>query len=443
MEYLKKADPQMAQILEKEIERQETTLMMIPSENHTSTAVKEVVGSVFQDKYCEGYPYKRYYQGQENYNKLEELCQERVKQAFGVPFVNVQALSGSPANCAVYFGVLEPGDKMMGLRLDQGGHITHGLDINFSGKFYENVFYHVNEEGQIDYEAMEEIALRERPKIIIAGITSHPMALDFAKFAEIADKCGAYLMADIAHVSGLILAGVYPNPVPHVHIITTTTHKTLRGPRGALIMVTDKGMAKDPDLPNKINKAIFPGLQGGPHENNIAGIAVTLTEAMSDRFKEYGKQVIQNAATLAERLKEKNAVLCSGGTNTHLIMMDLRNFNILGNTAAKALEVAGIVVNRNSIPNDPNPPFYPSGLRFGAPGITSRGMKEAEMSIIADCMIRVLEDISRIKKEMDVTFEQEKKLATRKQIIERSDVVKKVREEIRELCLRFPLKKEY
>ncbi|MFH1643075.1 MAG: serine hydroxymethyltransferase [Patescibacteria group bacterium] len=443
MEYLKKVDPQMNEILEKETERQETTLMMIPSENHTSQAVKEVVGSIFQDKYCEGYPYKRYYQGQEYYNQLEELCQDRVKKAFGVPFVNVQPLSGSPANCAVYFGVLEPGDKMMGLRLDQGGHITHGLDINFSGKFYENIFYNVNEEGQIDYDAMEEMALKEHPKIIIAGITSHPMALDFARFSQIAEKCGAYLMADIAHVSGLILAGVYPNPVPYVHIITTTTHKTLRGPRGALIMVTDKGMTKDPDLPNKINKAVFPGLQGGPHENNIAGIAVAVKEAMSPAFKEYGKQVIKNAAILAERLKEKGATLCSGGTNTHLIMMDLRSFDILGNTAAEALESSGIVVNKNCVPDDSNPPFYPSGLRFGAPGITSRGMKEEEMVIIADCMIRVLSDISRIRKEMRVTFDQEKKLATRKQMIEKSDVVKKVREEVRDLCSKFPLKKEY
>ncbi len=443
MEYLEKTDPEMAELLKKEIQRQETTLMMIPSENHSSEAVKEIVGSVFQDKYCEGYPYKRYYQGQEYYNKLEELCQERAKKAFGVPFANVQALSGSPANSAVYFGVLEPGDKVMGLRLDQGGHMTHGLDINFSGKFYKFVFYHVNEEGQIDYDAMEKLALQEKPKIIIAGITSHPMQLNFNRFAEIADKCGAYLMADMAHVSGLILAGVYPNPVPHCHIITTTTHKTMRGPRGALIMVTEKGLQKDPDLPQKINRAVFPGLQGGPHENNIAGIAVALKEAMKPEFKEYGQQIVKNAAELASNLKEKGAVLCSGGTNTHLIMMDLRNLDILGNTAAEALEEASIIINRNSIPNDPNPPFYPSGIRFGTPGITSRGMKEGEMKIVSDSMMAVLNDISKIKKEMGIKFEQEKKSDTRKKIIERSGEVKRVREEIKNLCSRFPLKKEY
>ena len=443
MEYLGKTDPQMEELLKREIERQETTLMMIPSENHTSEAVREVVGSVFQDKYCEGYPYKRYYQGQKYYNKLEELCQERAKQAFGVPFVNVQALSGSPANCAVYFGLLKRGDKMMGLKLDQGGHITHGLNINFSGKFYENIFYGIGENGQIDYDAMEEMAMREKPKLIIAGITSHPMKLDFARFAEVADKCGAYLMADIAHVSGLIVAGVYPNPVPHCHIITTTTHKTLRGPRGALIMITEKGLAKDPDLPKKINKAIFPGLQGGPHENNIAGIAVALKEAMKPEFKQYSEQVIKNASVLAENLKKQGAVLCCGGTNTHLIMMDLRNFDILGNTAAESLEAAGIVVNRNSVPDDPNPPFYPSGLRFGTPGITSRGMKEQETKLIADFMIKVIKDVSRIKKEMGIGFDAEKKSDIRKQIIEKSQEIKKAREEIKKLCSKFPLKKEY
>lgn len=443
MEYLKKTDPQMEEIIKKETERQKTTLMMIPSENHTSRAVREAVGSLLQDKYCEGYPYKRYYQGQENFDKLEELCQERVKKAFGVPFVNVQPHSGSPANYAVYLALLEPGDKIMALRLDQGGHISHGLAINFAGKFFENIFYGVNEKGLIDYDAMEELALKEKPKIIIAGITSYPMALDFDRFSKIADRCGAYLMGDVAHVAGLILAKVYPDPAPHCHIITTTTHKTLRGPRGALIMVTEKGIEKDPQLPQKINKAVFPGLQGGPHENNIAGIAVALKEAQKPEFTEYGKQIVKNARVLAETLREEGVNLCAGGTNTHLLMIDLRSFGILGNTAAEALEEAGIITNKNSIPNDPNPPFYPSGLRLGTPGVTSRGMKEEEMKETAVFISKIFKDISRLKKEADISLEKEKKSRIRKEIISKSEEIKKVRENIKNLCLKFPLKKEY
>jgi len=316
MRYLK--DEAIKELIEKETERQEETLMMIPSENHTSLAVREVVGSLLQDKYCEGYPHKRYYQGQENYDKLEEICIERAKKAFKVPFCNVQALSGSPANTAVYFGLLNQGDKIMGLRLDQGGHISHGLEVNFSGRFFENIFYHVTKEGKIDYEAMEELALKENPDLIIAGITSFPLKLDFERFASIAEKCNALLMADISHVAGLVLAGVYPDPVPHCHIITTTTHKTLRGPRGALIMVTEKGLARDPEMSEKINKAVFPGLQGGPHENNIAGIAVALKEAEGEDFKEYGKKVVENASVLASELKKRDIVLCSSGTETVL-----------------------------------------------------------------------------------------------------------------------------
>jgi len=443
MKYLNKTDPQMDEIIKKEIERQENSLMMIPSENHTSEAVREAVGSILQDKYCEGYPYKRYYQGQENFDKLEELCQERAKKVFGVPFVNVQPHSGSPANCAVYLALLELGDKIMALRLDQGGHISHGLNINFSGRFFKSIFYGVNKDGLIDYEAMERMAIKENPRIIIAGITSHSMSLDFSRFSGVAEKCGAYLMADIAHVAGLIVAKVYPNPAPYCHIITTTTHKTLRGPRGALIMVTDKGIEKDPQLPQKINRAVFPGLQGGPHENNIAGIAVALEEAQKPEFTEYGKQVIKNAKVLAETLREEGIDLCAGGTNTHLIMIDLRNLEILGNTAAEALEQAGIVTNKNTIPDDPNPPFYPSGLRLGTPGITSRGMKEEEMKQIGVSIGGVLKDISRLKKEKDISLEKEKKSKIRKEIISKSEEIKRIRENIKNLCSMFPLKKEY
>lgn len=442
-EHLSKADPEITKLVISEEKRQATTLMMIPSENHTSEAVREVVGSLLQDKYCEGYPYKRYYQGQDNFDRLEELCQNRVKECFDVPFCNVQPLSGAPANTAVYFALLELGDKMMGLRLDQGGHISHGLKVNFSGRFYKTCFYCVGENGLIDYDAMEKMALEEKPNIIIAGITSYPLALDFERFSYVADKCGAYLMADIAHVAGLVLADVYPNPVPWCHIVNTTTHKTLRGPRGALIMVTDKGLKKDSDLPSKINKAVFPGLQGGPHENNIAGIAVALLEAQKPEFKEYGKKIVENAKALAEKLKSSGIELCSGGTNTHLLLINVGKLDILGNTAAEALESAGIVANRNSIPYDPNPPFYPSGVRIGTPGVTSRGMGTTEMELIGSFISRVLHDIAKIKKEMDVSIEGEKKSANRKEIISKSKEIYNVRREVEELCDKFPLKKEY
>jgi len=442
-QFLQQADPEIANLVEKETKRQEETLMMIPSENHSSLAVKEVVGSVLQDKYCEGYPFKRYYQGQENFDQIETICQERAKKAFGVPFCNVQALSGAPANSAVYFALLEAGDKIMGLRLDQGGHISHGLKVNFSGKFFEPFFYGLSKEGFIDYEALEEIALKEKPKMIIAGVTSYPMALNFAKFAQIADKIGAWLLADVSHVAGLILGKVYPDPAPYCHIITTTTHKTLRGPRGALIMATEKGLSKDVELGEKINKAVFPGLQGGPHMNNIAGIAVALKEAQSPNFAEYAKQVVKNAQKLAEKLKEKGVELCSSGTNTHLLLINLRKFDILGNTAAEALERAGIVLNRNGIPFDPNPPFYPSGIRLGTPAITSRGMKEPEMEQIALMLADCLTGIAQTKKMLGFSQEDEKKKANREKIITESPSLLETKEKVKKLCSLFPIKQVY
>ena len=426
-------DQEIKELIEKEERRQEVTLMMIPSENHTSLSVRSAVGSLLQDKYCEGYPYKRYYQGQENFDKIEELCIERAKQIFNVPFCNVQALSGAPANTAVYFALLKPGDKMMGLRLDQGGHISHGLEVNFSGRFFENIFYHVTKEGKIDYDAMEELALKERPDLIIAGITAFPLKLDFERFGNIAEKCGALLMADISHVAGLVLGKQYPDPVPYCHIITTTTHKTLRGPRGALIMVTDKGLKRDSEMPDKINKAVFPGLQGGPHENNIAGIAVALKEA--ENIKEYAQRVVLNASVLAKELKNNGILLCSNGTETHLILIDLTNFKVLGNTVAEALEEAGIIVNRNAIPYDPNPPFYPSGVRLGTPAITTRGMGTKEMEKIASFIARIIKDVSLNRTEYD-----EKKKKQRQLIIEKSHEVMKVKEEVKNLCTLFPLK---
>lgn len=443
MSYLAKTDPQIAKLIKAEEKRQAQTLMMIPSENHTSQAVREVVGSLLQDKYCEGYPFKRYYQGQENYDKIEELCRERVRQCFGVPYCNVQPLSGSPANLAVYFALLKPGDKIMGLRMDQGGHITHGLKVNVSGTFFDSVFYHVNEQGLIDYQALEEIALKEKPKILIAGITSYPLALDFKRFSQIAEKCGALLMADVSHIAGLIVAKVYPDPAPYCHIITATTHKTLRGPRGALIMVSDKGLKYDPQMGDKIDKAVFPGLQGGPHENNIAGIAVALQEARKPSFVKYGQQIVKNAACLAECLKKSGLKLCAGGTNTHLLVIDLREFKISGNLIAEALEQGGIVANRNAVPYDPNPPFYPSGIRLGTPAITSRGMKEKEMKIIAGLIVEIISDIVKIKNNLKLSLEDEKKKAIRESIISKSTAVKTAKARIKQLCAKFPLPKAY
>lgn len=441
--YLKSTDPQIYKLLKAEQKRQAETLMMIPSENHTSKAVQKAVGSVFQDKYCEGYPYKRYYQGQENFDKLETLCQERVKKLFGVPYVNVQPLSGAPANSVVYFSLLKYGDTIMGMALDQGGHITHGLKINFSGKYFKSIFYHVDKNGLIDYKAMEKLAKKQKPKIIIAGITSYPRALNFKKFASIAKKVNAYLMADVAHVAGLILAGIYPNPIPYCHIVNTTTHKTLRGARGALIMVTKKGLRKDPDLATKIDKAVFPGLQGGPHMNNISGIAVALKEASSPKFKKYGRQVVKNAKTLAKTLKKHGIKLCSGGTNTHLILMDIRNFKIFGKTAAEALEQAGIVANYNAIPYDPNPPYYGSGVRLGTPGVTSRGMKEPEMKKIGKFIYKVLKAASKTKRQLKIADIKERKKTIRQKIIAKTKIVKEVRKQIKSLCQKFPIPEKY
>ena len=443
MSSLKSVDPVLDKLIKQEAKRQAETLMMIPSENHTSQAVRKTVGSLLQDKYCEGYPDKRYYQGQKYFDQLETFCQDRVKKAFGVPYANVQALSGAPANSAIYFALLNYGDTLMGMALDQGGHISHGLKLNFSGKYFKSIFYQVNKKGLIDYQAMEKLAKKERPKIIIAGITSYPRTLNFRRFAQIAKKVDAYLMADVAHVAGLILAGVYPNPVPYCHIINTTTHKTLRGARGALIMVTKKGLRKDPDLPVKIDRAVFPGLQGGPHMNNIAGIAVALKEASKPSFKKYGRQVVENATTLAKALKKHGFNLVSGGTDSHLILINLQNFDILGKTAAWALEEAGIILNYNAIPYDPQPPFYASGIRLGTPGVTSRGMKEKEMEKIGLWIHQVIEKVSQTKKQMKINTLEEREKETRLEIIAKTKTIKQIKSAVKDLCRKFPILYNY
>ena len=409
----KKIDSQIAKLIERERERQETTLEMIPSENHTSAAVREALGSVLTDKYAEGYPGKRYYAGLEFYDKIETLCQERAKKLFGVPYVNVQPYSGSPANQAVYFALLEPGDTVMGMSLPHGGHLTHGWKVSFSGKYYNSIQYGVDKETNLlNYNEIEKLAKEVKPKLIWIGATAYPRFFNWEKFGEIADLIGAYLAADIAHIAGLIIAGVHPSPVPYVHIITTTTHKTLRGPRGGMIMVTEKGLSKDPELPKKIDKTVFPGLQGGPHENNIAAIAVCLKEASSPAFKKYGKQIIKNSKALASEILKYGFNLITGGTDNHLILIDLRNKGISGKEAQIILEKSGITINKNTIPFDPNPPFNPSGIRLGTPAITTRGMKEKEMKKIA---FWINEVFSNPKSYL------------------------KVRKEVKKLCKKFPL----
>lgn len=443
MSYLQKTDRQIYKLIKKEEKRQRETLMMIPSENIASGAVEEAVGSVLANKYAEGYPYKRYYQGQIFIDEIETLAIERAKKLFNVPFVNVQPYSGSPANSAVFFALLSPGDKIMGLGLSFGGHLTHGSPVSFSGKYFSAVNYPLNKKGVIDYDFVEKEAIKQKPKIIIAGTTAYPLIINWRRFAKIADKVKAYLMTDISHIAGLIAAGVYPSPVPYAHIITTTTHKTLRGPRGAMIMITHKGLKKDPELGEKINKAVFPGLQGGPHINTIAGIAVALKEAFKPSFKKYAKQILLNAKTLAQELIKYQFNLVSGGTESHLILVDLRNKDLIGNLAAEGLEAANIVLNRNAIPFDPNPPFYPSGIRLGTPGLTSRGMKEKEMKKIAKFINLVINDLSVIKKKMKVNFDEEKKLVVRKKIINQSKMIKLVKKEVKKLCQQFPIKKIY
>ena len=368
-----------------ETQRQQETLMMIPSENYTYPEVRRAVGSVLMHKYSEGYPHRRYYQGNEIIDKIEDLAVENAKKLFDVPYVNVQPYSGSPANAAVYFALLQPGDKIMGLKLSGGGHLTHGHpNITFSGKYFKSVQYDVEADGRIEYEKLEKLARTENPKLIVAGTTAYPRILDWKKFAKIADSVNAILMADIAHIAGLVAGEAHPSPVPYVHVVTTTTHKTLRGPRGAMILVTKKGLKLDEKMGEKIDKAVFPGLQGGPHNNTTAAVAIALEKAGTKSFVSYAKAIVSNAKVLADELLKHGFKLATGGTDNHLMVADVRPFGIDGKTFAVALEKAGIIVNFNTIPHDPNPPFKPSGIRLGTPAITARGMKTPEMKKIAE-----------------------------------------------------------
>lgn len=443
MKYLQKQDKEVSKLIKEEIKRQDNTLMMIPSENIASAAVEEAVGSQLENKYAEGYAFKRYYQGQAVVDEIETLAIKRAKELFKVEHANVQPYSGSPANFEVYNAILSPGDKIMGLSLSFGGHLTHGAGASATSKYFKSVQYELNKDGFIDFDNLMKLALKEKPKVIVAGTTAYPRILEWKKFYKIAEKVGAYLLCDISHIAGLIAGGAYPSPVNYSHIITTTTHKTLRGPRGAMIMVTKMGLKKDPELSKKIDRSVFPQLQGGPHINTIAGIGVALKEASKPKFKKYAKQVIKNAKQLAKELLKYEFNLISKGTDSHLLLIDLRNKNIIGNTLAEALEDIGIVINYNSVPFDTNPPFYPSGIRLGTPGVTSRGMKEKDMIQIAKLINKLTNEISLTKTRMKITRDEEKKRKVRKNIINNTKIVSALKKEVLQMCKRYPVKRVY
>ncbi len=437
---LKTKDPAVYKLIKEEEKRQEEVLEMIPSENYASKEVMEALGTMLTNKYSEGYPKKRYYQGNKIVDEIEIIAEERAQKLFGVPYANIQPYSGSPANSAVFLALLEPlKDKIMGLSLAFGGHLTHGSPVSFSGKYFKTVPYTLGKDGMLDYGQIEKLALKEKPKIIICGFTAYPRVIDFKKFGEIADKVGSYLLADISHITGLVVAGAHPSPVPYVHIVMTTTHKTLRGPRGAMLMVTEKGIKKDPDLPSKIDKAVFPGLQGGPHDNQTAAIAVALGEAAKPSFKAYGNQIVKNSRKLAEELLKYDFNLVSGGSDNHLLLIDLSNKQVNGAIAAFALEVAGIVVNKNAVPEDPMPPFYPSGIRLGTPAITTRGMKEKEMVKIAKWFNEAISEVKNYRlpqaKEERAEFWKKFKKETAK-----NKKLLLIAKEVKALTKKFPIK---
>lgn len=387
---------QIFSLIDQEEQRQKEMIGLIPSENTVSPEVSAVLSSCLSNKYAEGYPGRRYYEGNQVIDQVEQLAIDRIKDLFDVPYVNIQPYSGSPANLAIYFALLEPGDTLMGLKLSMGGHLTHGHPgVTASGTFYNSIQYGVRADARIDFDEVERLALKHRPKLIVAGNTAYPFQLDFERFRAVADKVGAWLMADISHVTGLVVAGEHPSPVPYVDVIMSTTHKTFRGPRGAMIMVTPRGLKRDADLGKKIDSAIIPGLQGGPHNATTAAIAIAAAEAKTAKFKKYARQVRTNAECLASELQRLGLTLVGGGTETHLMVIDLTPFGVgLGTQVAFAMDVAGMYANRNTVPTEQGSPFYPSGVRIGTPLVTSRGMKEPEMKQLAGWITRVVKHVT-------------------------------------------------
>ncbi len=423
-EHVKQTDPELYDILIGELKRQEFGIELIASENFASLAVIEAMGSVLTNKYAEGYPKKRYYGGCEWVDKAEDLARERAKEVFNAKYANVQPHSGSQANMGVYLALMKPCDTLMGMALSHGGHLTHGASVNFSGKIFKVAQYGVNEDGWIDYDQVEAMAKQFKPTVIVAGGSAYARIIDFERFRKIADEVGAYLMVDMAHFAGLVAAGLYPNPLEYAHVVTTTTHKTLRGPRGGMILTNYEEIAE------KIDKTIFPGIQGGPLMHVIAAKAVAFKEALSDDFKEYQKQIIKNAKALAEAMSKRGYHVVSGGTDTHLFLVDLSKSkdevkNVTGKAAEKALERSGITVNKNTVPGEKRSPFVTSGIRIGTPAVTTRGMKESEMEEIADLIDRVLTNVQDKKGNVP------------------EEIQKEVKGKIEDLCSRFPLYAKY
>ena len=436
---LEKDDPQLAEAIEGEVERQRNTLEMIPSENFASLNVIRTLGTVLTNKYSEGYPGKRYYGGNAFIDVVENLAIERAKKLFGVPHANVQPYSGSPANFAVYATLCKPGDIVMGMNLTDGGHLTHGWKASVTGQFFKSIPYHVKADGYIDIEEARRLAIQNKPKIVWIGATAYARQLPFEEFAKIADECGAYLVADISHVAGLVVGGVHQSPVPYAHVVMTTTHKTLRGPRGAMLMVTARGLEKNSELARIIDETVFPGLQGGPHDNTTAAIALALLEASKPEFKEYAAQIVKNAKMLGETLKNRGLKLVTGGTDNHMLLLDLTGYGKgMGIYAQEALEAAGIIVNKNTIPMEPSTPFYPSGIRLGTPALTTRGMKEKEMQLVAGWFADIVEQVKGYQMPSD---KEARKVEVRRfrEEIKNNAKIKEVRKKVLELCERFPL----
>lgn len=391
---IKDFDLEIAEAIQGEIERQNSHIELIASENFVSKAVMAAMGSPLTNKYAEGYPKKRYYGGCDYVDIVENLAIERAKKLFGCDYVNVQPHSGAQANMAVFFAIVKPGDTVMGMNLNHGGHLTHGSPVNMSGAYFHIVPYGVNEEGVLDYEEVRKIALEAKPKLIVAGASAYARTIDFKRFREIANEVGAALMVDMAHIAGLVAAGLHPSPIPYADVVTTTTHKTLRGPRGGMILANKEAAEK-----YNFNKAIFPGTQGGPLMHVIAAKAVSFKEALEPEFQEYQKQILKNARALADGLMNRGFKIVSGGTDNHLMLVDLQNFNITGKEAEKILDTANITCNKNTIPNDPQSPFVTSGIRLGTPAVTTRGMKEEEMDKIAEAIFLVVKDAEKNTKE--------------------------------------------
>ena len=392
-EELKKVDIEVARAIENERERQNSHIELIASENWVSEAVLEAMGSILTNKYAEGYPGKRYYGGCDCVDVVEDLARDRAKELFGCDYANVQPHSGAQANMAVFFAMLNPGDKVLGMNLDHGGHLSHGSPVNMSGKYFDVVFYGVEDDGFINYDKVREIAVKEQPKLIVAGASAYARTIDFKKFREIADEVGAYLMVDIAHIAGLVAAGVHPSPIPYADVVTTTTHKTLRGPRGGMILCNQEAADKF-----NFNKAIFPGIQGGPLMHVIAGKAVAFKEALQPEFKAYQEQIVKNAKALCEGLMKRGVKIVSGGTDNHLMLVDLSGTDISGKDLEKRMDRAHITCNKNTIPNDPRSPFVTSGVRLGTPAVTTRGMVEEDMDVIAEAIALVIESEDNVEK---------------------------------------------